>query len=101
MLHAQQCAEHVGLEHRRKASGRLFCHRARLAFRAGIVHGHIQAPEASDRSVDEALHLVLMADIGVDELGFSAYVAQFGDQSGPDLVVAARDDQPRALLGEG
>jgi hypothetical protein len=57
VLHAQQCAEHIGIEGGGVALGGLLRHRAGLAFRAGVVDGRIQAAEARDRLIDQIADL--------------------------------------------
>ena len=78
MLHAQQRAEHVGVEGGGIAFGGLLRHRAGLAFGAGVVDGHVQATKARNGPIDQVAHLVLVAHVGRHELGFSAERAQFG-----------------------
>jgi hypothetical protein len=56
MLHAEQHAEHVGVESGRVAFGGLFRHRKGLAFGAGVVDRHVKLAEAGHRLVDQAAH---------------------------------------------
>jgi hypothetical protein len=76
MLHAEERAEHIGIECRGVAVGRLLRHRARVTFGAGAVNGRIQTPEASDGLIHEVAHIVFAAHVGTDELGFGAESAQ-------------------------
>jgi len=55
MLHAQERAKDVGVEGSRVAVGGLLRHRAGLALSTGVVDSHIQATEARDGLIDQAL----------------------------------------------
>ena len=76
MLHAEQRAEHIGIERRGVAVGRLLGHRAGLAFGAGAVDGRIQTTEARDGPIDQTAHIVFAAHIGTNEFRFAAEAAQ-------------------------
>ena len=52
MLHAEERAEHIGVECCSVAVGRLLRHRARVTFGAGAVYGRIQTTEARDGLID-------------------------------------------------
>ncbi len=80
VLHAEHRAEHVGVERRRVALGGLLRRGSGLALRAGRVDGDVEAPESGDRLIDEGAHLVLVANVGADELGFGAGGAQVGGE---------------------
>ena len=70
VLHAQDHAENVGLERRGKAFRGLIRDRADLAFGAGIVHRDIETAKPFDGLVDQSADVIVLADVGVDELGF-------------------------------
>ena len=72
MLHAEERAEHIGIERRGVAVGGLLRHRAGLAFGAGAVDGRIQTTEARDGLIHEVARIVFAAHVGMDELGFGA-----------------------------
>jgi len=76
VLHAQDDAEDVGVERRGVGLGGLVDDRADPTFGARIVHRYIEASEPLDGLVDERADVVLMAYIGVDELGFRTVRAQ-------------------------
>jgi hypothetical protein len=69
VLHAEQRAEHVGIEGGSVGLGALFGHRAGLALGAGIVDGGFETAEAGDDTVDQRTDLLLAADVGLDKLG--------------------------------
>ena len=78
MFHAQQRAEHVGVEGGRVAVGGLLRHRAGLAFSTGVVDGHIEATKARDSLIDQgAWYIVLVLYVRAQELGLGAELAQF------------------------
>ena len=101
MLHAEQHAEHVGIESGRVALGCLLRHRTGLAFGAGVVDGHVKPAEAGHGLVDQVAHVVFMANVGADEFSLHAAGAELLGQGMSLLVAAAGDDNPGALLGEG
>jgi hypothetical protein len=101
VLHAQERAEHVGVEHRCVAVRRLLGHRAGLAFGAGVVDGDIQAAEARDGPVDEITHVVLAPHIGLNERRLlCAAPAQFSFQCPAFSFTAAGRDDGCAFLGK-
>jgi hypothetical protein len=101
MLHAEQCAEDVGVEGGRIALGGLFRHRARLALGSGVVDRHIQATKVCDGLIDEAAHIIFMADISTPILRFSADLAKFTDQFLVGFAASAPDNDVRTLFREG
>src|SRR5260370_9356685 len=101
MLHAQQHAEHVGIEGGGVTVRRLFGHRAGLAFGAGIIDGDVEAAEPRDGLLDQVLHLVLMADIGANEFRFRAKRAKLGGQRLGGVIAAAGDEDASAFVREG
>src|SRR5580693_7223418 len=97
MLHAEQRAEHIGIERRGVAVGGLFRHPAGLAFGAGAVDGRIQTTETRDGLIDQAAHIVLAAHVGADELRFAAELAQLSSQRLADVLMAAGNDDAVAF----
>src|ERR1700704_4243561 len=75
--------------------------RANLAFGAGIVHRDIETAKPCDGLVDQGADIILLADVGVDELGFRTEQAQLVDERLARLVAPTGDDHLCALLGEG
>src|SRR6266851_2842556 len=100
VLHAEQHAEHVGVEGGGVAVGGLLGHRAGLALGAGVVDGDVEAAEPGDRLVDQVLHVAFVADIGADEFRFRAKRAQFGDQRFANIIAAAGNHDTGAFLCE-
>jgi hypothetical protein len=68
VLHAQDHAENIRVERRGVGFRGLIHDRTNLAFGASIVHRDIQTAEAADGLVDQSADVVLVADVGVDEL---------------------------------
>jgi len=48
---------------------------------AGSIDGHIQATKPCDRLVNQAAHIVLVAHIGAQKLGFGAQLAELATSS--------------------
>jgi hypothetical protein len=101
MLHAQDDAEHVGVEGGGIALGGLFGNRAGLAFGAGIVDRDVKPSKAGDGAIDQISDIVLMPDIGADEFGLGAGGAKLGGQGYTFFIAAAGDDNLGAIVGEG
>ena len=101
MLHAQDHAENIGVERRRIALRGLVGDRANLAFGAGIVHRDIETTEPRDRLIDQSADVILLANVGVDELRLRTQRAQLLSERLADLVTSTGDDDFCALLGEG
>jgi hypothetical protein len=101
MLHAQECAENVGIEGGGIALGGLLRYRTRLAFGSGGVNSHIQATEARDGLIDEAAHIIFMADVSAPILCVGADLAKFSGQFLAGFVASARDNDARTLFREG
>ena len=78
VLHAEQGAEHIGVEGGGIAVGRLLGNRAGVAFGAGVVDGGVEPTEARDRLIDQLAHIVFVAHVGTDELGLRAERAKLG-----------------------
>jgi len=101
VLHAQQRAQHVGVEGGGVGLGALRGQRAWLALGAGIVDRDIQPAEARDGTIVQGLDVGLIADIGADEGGLRTEAAQLVGQSRSGVVAAPGDDDGCALAGEG
>src|SRR3989454_8435372 len=101
MLHAQDHAQNVGLERRGKAFRGLVRDRADRTFGGGVVHGDIEMPKPRDGPVDHIADVVLLANVGVDELGFRAESAQLLNERLSGLITPTGNDDLRALLGKG
>jgi len=101
VLHAQHDAQDVRVERCSERLGGLIDNRTDSSLGARVVHRDIEAPEACDSLVDHRANVVVLADVGVDELGLCAERAQFLGECGTGLVTSASDDHVRALLGEG
>src|SRR5882724_5941282 len=80
-------AEHVGVEGRRVA--------------LGSIDGHIQATKPCDRLVNQAAHIVLVAHIGAQKLGFGAQLAEFSNELLALGVVPARSNDSSAFVRKG
>lgn len=78
VFHAQQRAEHIGVEGRGVALRRLIDDRAGLAFRAGVVDGDIEAAEAGDGLVHQSADLGVVAHVGFDEERLRTQRMEFG-----------------------
>src|SRR5712671_3183208 len=100
MLHAQERAENVGIEGGGIALGGLLGYWTRLAFGSGGVNSHIQATEARDGLIDEAAHIIFMADVSAPILCFGADLAKFSDQFLAGFVASARDNDARTVFRE-
>jgi hypothetical protein len=73
---------------------------AELAFDAGIVHGNVETAESRDRFVDEVADVVLLLNVGPNELCLGAQRSQLRDKVFPLVVVAAGHDHIGAFAGE-
>jgi hypothetical protein len=101
VLHAQDHAENIGVERRRIAFRGLIGDRTNLAFGAGIVYRDIETAKPCDGPVDQGADVILLANVGVDELGLRTERAQLLGERLADLVTATGDNHFCALLGEG
>ena len=99
MLHAEDGPQDVGVEGRGVALGGLLRRRPRLAFGARGVDRDIQPAEALNGLIDEVAHILVVTNVGADELGFSACGAQFGDERCARVVMTAGGDDLGASLG--
>src|SRR6202521_3818679 len=101
VLHAQDHAENIGVEGRGIAFRGLVGDRADLAFGAGIIHRDIETDKPCDGLVHQCADVILLADVGVDELGLRAESAQLLGERLAGLITPTGNDHLRAFLGEG
>src|SRR2546428_5709690 len=93
MLHAQQRAEHIGVEGGGEGGGGLLRHGAGLAFGAGVVDGGVQATEARNGPIDQVPYVVLLAHIRAQEFDFNAERAKLsGEFLAGRLVTTSYND---------
>jgi hypothetical protein len=67
VLHAQQSAEHIGIEGGDVALSDLLRHRTGLAFRPGGVDGRVEAAEAGHGLINQIAYFVIMTNVDLDE----------------------------------
>src|ERR1700730_10063880 len=101
MLHAQECAENVGIEGGRVAVRGLLRHRAGLAWGSGGVYSHIQATEARHGLIDQVSYVVLVAHIGIHIFRLRVESAELSHQILAGFVATTRDNDARTLFREG
>jgi hypothetical protein len=101
VLHAQDHAENIGVEGRGIAFRGLVGDRADLAFGAGIVHRDIETAKPRDGLVDQGADIIVLADVGIDELGLRTERAQFLDERLAGLITPTGNHHLRTLPGEG
>src|SRR6266853_1461345 len=101
MLQAQECAENVGVEGGSVAFGRLLRYRARLAFGTGGIDGDIQATKPRDSLIDQATHIVFVANIGPNKFSFRSKFAELANQLLALFLVSPGNDNACALVREG
>src|SRR6202023_2854402 len=101
VLHAEDHAENIRVERRGIAFRGLAGDRAHLAFGASIVHRDIETAKPCDGLVDQSADVIILADVGVDELGLRAERAQLLNERLAGLITPTGNDHLRALLGEG
>ena len=87
VLHAQNHAENIRVERRGVAFRSLVRDRADLAFGASIVHRNIGTTKPCYGLVDQSADIILLADIGGDELG-SPERRRPGGRSSPNARAA-------------
>src|SRR5580704_3498613 len=68
---------------------------------SGVVHGDIGTPKPRDGLVDHIADAILLANVGVDELGFRAESAPLLNERLAGLITPTGNDHLRALLGKG
>src|SRR6202165_3448035 len=61
----------------------------------------IETAKPRDRLVDQGADVILLADVGVDELGLRTERAQFFNECLAGLITPAGNDHLRALPGDG
>src|SRR5713226_3751556 len=101
MLHAEECAENVGIEGGRVALRGLLRHRTGLAFGSGSVNSHIQATEARHGLIDQVSYVVLVAYIGIHVFRLRVESAELSHQILTGFVASTRDNDARTLFREG
>src|SRR5712692_10532053 len=101
MLHAEECAENVGIEGRRVALRGLLRHRTGVAFGSGSVNSHIQATEARHGLIDQVSYVVLVAYIGIHVFRLRVESAELSHQIMAGFVASTRDNDARTLFREG
>src|SRR6202040_1500319 len=74
--------------------------RADLAFGGGVVHRDIETAKPRDSLVDQSADIILLADVGVDELGLRTERAQLLHERLAGLITPTRNHHYRTLLGE-
>src|ERR1700732_691878 len=74
---------------------------AKHSIGGGVVHGDIETPKPRDGLVDHIADVTLLANVGVDELGFRAESAQLLNERLAGRITPTGNDHLRALLGEG
>jgi hypothetical protein len=97
MLHAQQRAQHVGVEGVRVALSGLLSYRPGLAFGTRSVDGHVQATKSLDSSVNQASHILFVAHVGADVFSLHAERTQFSGQGIANVVSPPADNYVSAL----
>ena len=90
MLHAQQHAQHIGVEGGRVALCGLLGYGAALLLSPGVVDGDIQAAEACNGLIDQAAHVVIMAHVRTPILSLRAELADFSGQFLAGFVASSR-----------
>lgn len=101
VLHAPEDAEHVCGEHPLEAAGGLVGQAAGVEGHAGVVDGDVEPAEPFDGGGDQRDDGLLGVDVGGDEGGFAAVVADLaGDCLSRRLATAGHDDR-MAGAGQG
>jgi hypothetical protein len=62
---------------------------------------NVETAKPCDGLVDQSADLILLADVGVDELGLRTERAQLLNERLAGLITPTGNDDLRALLGEG
>ena len=100
VLHAQQCAEHVGIERCHVVVRSLLRHRAGHAFRTGSVYSDIQMAKSFHGLVDQVAYVFFAPHIGTDELRFRARFADFTNELLAFFVAPTGNNNLGTLLGK-
>src|SRR5258707_9493211 len=100
VLHAKNHAENIRVERRGIAVRSLIRDRANLAFGTSIVHRDIETAKPRDGLVDQSADVILLADVGVDELALRTERAQLLSEGFAGLITPTGNDHFRALPGE-
>jgi hypothetical protein len=72
-----------------------------LVLGTGVVHRDVEPTEPCDSLVDQSADVIVLADVGVDELGLRVERAQLVDERLARLVAPTGNDHLRALPGKG
>jgi hypothetical protein len=75
--------------------------RADLAFGAGIVHRDIETAKPFDGLVDQGADVIVLAHVGIYELGFRTEGAQLLNKRLAGVIMPTGNDHLRPLVGEG
>jgi hypothetical protein len=65
------------------------------------LHARVKVADAKPGLIDQGSDVILLADVGVDELGFRAESAQLLNERLAGLITPTGNDDLGALLGEG
>src|SRR2546430_9978882 len=99
MLHAEEHADHVDVDHPAKALQRIFGDRLDVALDAGVVVEHVDSAEFVDGRVDIFGDVALLGDVGLDGDRFGG--GGQGLDCGFEVRLAAVDgDDAGAALGK-
>lgn len=90
----------IGVERRGVAFHGLVRNRANLALGAGVVHRDIDTAKPCDGLVGESTDVIVLADVGVDELGFRAEREQLLNEGLAGLIAPTGDDELCAFLAK-
>src|SRR4029077_3246593 len=74
--------------------------RANLAFGGGVVHRDIETAKPCEGFIDHGADVILLANIGVDELGLRTERAQLLNERLAGLITPTGNDHVGTLLGE-
>ncbi|MEY9316568.1 hypothetical protein ABIF29_003367 [Bradyrhizobium elkanii] len=99
MLHAEEDADDIDIEHPAKALQRIFGDRPDVALDAGVVVEGIDGAETVDGGADIVLDLVLVGDVGFDCEGLGRG-GQVPDGGFEISALAVDRDNPRTPFGE-
>ena len=97
VLHAEHRPEHIGIECGGKAVAGLFRHRPKLALGACVVDCGVEPAEPRDGPIHQRADIIVVADIGVDELRLRAEIAQFGGKCLAGILVTTGYDDARTF----
>jgi hypothetical protein len=101
MFQAEEYAEHIGIEGGGIALRGLRYDRARRALGAGVVDGDVETTEPGDSLVHQILYVILVANVGANELSLGTERAELRGQRLTGVVAAAGNDEIGAFFREG